>query len=261
MPGNSQEVAAGEKFLLQKSNNALLSLSELFLLRIDSLIFFERFLVITVFLGKYFIMNKSKIVSYVFVPLLAALFAFLPVQVTLCQAAETNTVSLPVEGHKGNVEKETAADASKDAVGDTEKSSKDDESSLSTGMMIGIGAGAAVLIGVAVAAGGGGGGGDAPVGPPTADQLVAAWHAEGSHPATGRTYSGTFHLYQGGALGYDIWVTDGRHLVGGGSWVLNGYQLQIRTDHGSLYSGELTPGVYTVIHLMSNTAWNLTLTR
>jgi len=208
-------------------------------------------------------MNIRKIVSHVFVPLLASLFAFLPVQVTLCQAAETNTATLPVEGKKGSIEKKTAVTPSREPAEDTGKSTEEDDSSLSTGMWVGIGVGAAAVIGVAIAAGGGGGGDDAPapIVPPTADSLVSPWHAEGNQPGSGRTYSGTYHLYQGGSLGYDLQVSSGEHLVGSGSWRITEYQLQMRTDHGSLYSGNFTPGIYTVIHMNANTGWNLTLTR
>lgn len=211
-------------------------------------------------------MNKSTIVLHIFVPLFAALFTFLPVQVTLCQAAETDTILLPVTGNKGNIEKKTAVVSSKEAADDTEESSTEDESSLSTGMMIGIGAGTAALIGIAVAVGGGGGGDDeppAPVAPPTADHLVDAWHAEGNQPGSGKTYTGTYHLYDGGSIGYDLQVSSGEHLVGSGSWRVNEYQLQIHTDHGSLYSGEFAPSntSYTVIHMSANSQWNLTLTR
>ena len=219
-------------------------------------------------------MNYRKIVLPVFIPLLAAVFAFIPVQISFCQAATIVTGSPPVNG---NTEKKSEVDTSRATVTDNEESSDGDGQPLSKGMMIGIGAGAAVLIGVAIAAGGGGGGGgdtavsvpgttpvavpSSSAAPPIPAQLVAAWHAEGNQPGSGRTYTGTYHLFDGGAIGYDLYVSDGEHLVGGGSWRVNGYQLQIHTDHGSLYSGNFAPGNYSHINMNANSQWNLTLTR
>lgn len=138
----------------------------------------------------------------------------------------------------------------------------------STNMMIGVGAGAALLIGggIALAGGGSGGGGSdasasASAVPPTPDQLVSAWHVEGSQVGSGLTYVGTFQLYQGGALGYDLMVSDGEHLVGGGGWSLYGYQLQMHTDHGSLYSGSFAPGNISSISMNANTQWTITMVR
>ncbi len=212
-------------------------------------------------------MNTKKIVSHGLVLLFAVIFALLPVQVALCQATEATVVTLPVEGSIGieDTEKKNAVRTSKDAFEETEESADDEESSISTGMWIGIGAGAVIVAGVAIAAGGGGGGGSDdspdPTIPPTADSLVAAWQVTGRQPGSGLTYSGTYHLYQGGSLGYDLNVSNGQHLAGGGSWRINGYQLQMHTDHGSLYSGSFVPGNYNVIHLNSNTGWDITLTR
>jgi hypothetical protein len=90
---------------------------------------------------------------------------------------------------------------------------------------------------------------------------VSAWHAAGEQPGSGRTYTGTYHLYDGGSIGYDINISSGEHYVGGGSWSINGYQLQINTDHGSHYGGSFSPGVYTVIRMSANTQWLLTLSR
>lgn len=199
-------------------------------------------------------MMKNNMLIWKLVPVLVAAISLLPVQVSLCRAS---TITEPTAVEKGIV----LDDVKKQPV--PEESVKEEESSLSTGMMIGIGVGAIALVGVAVAVGGGGGDDSSgPIVPPTADELVAAWHAEGNQPGSGRTYSGTYHLYPGGSLGYDLQVAGEDHLVGGGSWRINGYQLQIHTDHGSLYSGEFAPSrVYTVIHMNSNTGWNLTLTR
>lgn len=200
---------------------------------------------------------------------MAAFFALLPAQVTLCQAAEvteTTAVTLPVQQSEatGNTEKKAAVSSSTAPAREIHDPEAE-ESSMSTGMIIGISVGGAALLGlgVAVAAGGGGGSDDppAPLGPPTADSLVGAWSAQGNQPGSGLTYTGTYHLYQGGSLGYDLNVSDGEHLVGGGSWRINGYQLDIHTDHGSLYSGSFVQGVYNVIHMNANSGWNLTISR
>lgn len=219
--------------------------------------------------------NKRKIVLPVFVSLLAAVFAFLPVQISYCQAATIVAGSPPANG---NTEKKSEVKTSRSTVTDTEESSGKEGKGLSKGMMIGIGAGAAVLIGVAIAAGGGGGGGgdtaavsvpgtapapqqSSSAAPPTPAQLVSAWHAEGNQPGSGKTYTGTYHLFDGGSIGYDLFVNTGEHLVGGGSWRVSGFQLQIHTDHGSLYSGNFAAGNYSQINMNANTQWNLTLTR
>jgi hypothetical protein len=134
---------------------------------------------------------------------------------------------------------------------------------MSTGMMIGIGAGAAVLLGVAIAAGGGGGsdsGGFSTV-PPTAAMLTGRWNANGDQPGSGLTYTGFYTFYAGGSLGYDLNVSDGEHMVGGGSWSINGYELTVTTDHGSVYDGSFVPGLYSTVTLGSNVGWALVLTR
>lgn len=212
-------------------------------------------------------MKNNTFAIRIFVSLVAVLFTLLPVQVTLCQAAaETSAITLPVEqsAPTGDTEKKAAVSSSTEAVREIHDPEAE-ESSMSTGLKIGIGVGAAVLVGVAVAAGGGGGGGDdtpaVPIGPPTADSLVGAWSAQGNQPGSGLTYTGTYHLYQGGSLGYDLNISDGQHLVGSGSWRINGYQLDIHTDHGSLYSGSFAQGVYNVVHMNANTDWNLTISR
>jgi len=196
-------------------------------------------------------------------PLLVAMITLLPAQGTFCHAAEvanqttadkTKIIKPSPSTKKMIEEKNVTAKTETQAV---------QETSLSTGMKIGIGAGvAAVVIGAAVAIGGGGGGGDDPAPqPPTADNLVSAWHAEGRQPGSGKSYSGTYHLYQGGSLGYDLHLSDGQHLVGGGSWTIDGYTLSIHTDHGSRYKGDFIPGNISVITLNANTGWTVTLTR
>jgi len=192
-------------------------------------------------------MMKDKKMIRLVLPLLITAMFVLPFQVKLCQAA-------------GSAKQIVLEDTKKQPVPAAEES----ESSLSTPLMIGIGV--AVLVGGAVAIGSsGGGGGDStpavPQTPPTPDQLVAPWHAEGNQPGSGLTYSGTYHLYQGGGLGYDLRVSDGEHLVGGGSWRLDGYTLSLHTDHGSLYRGDFVPGNISTVSLNANTGWNLTLTR
>ena len=189
--------------------------------------------------------------------LVAAVF-LMPIQLQFCQAAE-------VTGK--NVSDAMGAQSVKGAESPQEiAAEEDDESGLSTPMMIGIGVGAAVLIGGAVALGSSGGGGDdaitpAPVTPPTSDELVSVWNAEGYQPGSGLTYSGTYSLYQGGSLAYDLNLSDGRHFVGGGNWSLNGYTLKMNTDHGSRYVGDFEPGNITTVSLNATTGWTLTLSR
>ncbi len=221
---------------------------------------------------------KNTPMSRVLTPMLVAAISLLPVQISFCQAAaapESVPVELPVEKNKVVVDKtpDNATVLPKVTTYD---------SSLSTGAWVGIGAGAVVLLGGAVALGSGGGGDDTgsaagtidvntgtsggssggdSAAPPTAGQLVSAWHAAGEQPGSGRTYTGTYHLYDGGSIGYDINISSGEHYVGGGSWSINGYQLKINTDHGSHYGGSFSPGVYSVIHMSADTQWLLTLSR
>lgn len=205
---------------------------------------------------------KNTLNSRLLMSMLVVTISLLPVQVSLCQAAATPAsvpVELPAEDKKVAVEE---IDKETDKATVPEKPAKK-EPFMSTGMMIGVGAGAVVLLGGAIALGSGGGGDDSsdPVVPPTMDQLVSPWSAVGNQPGSGRSYTGTFHLYSGGSLGYDLNVSSGEHLVGGGSWRINGYQLEVHTDHGSLYSGSFTPGNYSIIQMNANTQWNVTLTR
>lgn len=195
---------------------------------------------------------KNKKTVLILVPLLVAALSFLPAQTSLAQAAgatkkvDTVTTLKPTEHKKAVKADETA---------------EEEGFSLSTGTMIAIGAGAAVLLGGAIALATDSSDPPPPPTPPTAEQLVSPWHAEGNQPGSGLTYTGTYHLYQGGGLGYDLYVSNGQHLVGGGAWRINHYTLSLHTDHGSLYTGEFAPGNINTVNLNSNTGWNLTLTR
>jgi len=138
------------------------------------------------------------------------------------------------------------------------------ESSLSTGVIIGISTAAVVLLGGAIAVAVGGGDSSTPAAPPTpptTEQIVGTWHADASQHGSGRTYTGTYQLYQGGGIGYNIYVSDGRHLVGNGSWQITEYRLSIRTDHGSLYKGDFAPSNITSVTLHSSNGWKLKLSR
>lgn len=142
---------------------------------------------------------------------------------------------------------------------------------ISSSTLLKIGGGVAITAGlIALAASGGGGsshGSDngsrtaSSSEPPLPDRFVSAWKATGDQPGSGRTYIGEFHLYPGGALSYALSVSNGEQLSGSGNWGLSGYQLTVRTDHGSIYSGYVTPGDYNLVHLNSNTGWNLYLAR
>ncbi len=199
-------------------------------------------------------MNKRGL--WIVLPILITGLFFLPIQLQLCLAAES-TETIVLEGRGKQVV------APVDEV---------ESEGLSTPMMIGIGVGVAALAGGAIALGSGSGGGDddgntatpapaAPQAPPTSDMLVSAWNATANQPGSGLTYTGVYQLFQGGGLAYDIFISDGEHLVGGGNWTLNGYTLTIRTDHGSRYIGTLQPGNVTSVSLNANTGWNLNLSR
>ncbi len=147
---------------------------------------------------------------------------------------------------------------------DTRENQSADETEISQNVWIGIGAAAAVVVGAVALNDSDSDGDDAPSTPepPTADSLVDAWSVAGEQPGSGRSYSGIFYLYQGGFLGYELSVSDGRHLTGGGSWNLQEYTLQVRTDHGSTYRGTFQQGrEYDSIELTSDTAWIVTMTR
>jgi hypothetical protein len=197
----------------------------------------------------------------VVLPILVTALLFMPIQLRLCLAAEaTETETIVLKGR------------SKQVVAPVEKV---ESKGMSTPMLIGIGVGVAALAGGAIALGSGGGGSDdgggsataapaAPVvsqTPPTSDMVVSAWNAAASQQGSGLTYTGVYQLFQGGAVGYDILISDGEHLVGGGNWTLNGYTLTIRTDHGSRYVGNFQPGNITSVYLNANTGWSLHLAR
>lgn len=209
---------------------------------------------------------KNKKTVLIFLPLLVAALSVLPAQVSLAQATEatkkvdTVTTLKPTE-HKKAVTEDETAEPQKPTSSVNETVAEEEEFSLSTGTMIAIGAGAAVLLGGAIALATDSSDPPPPPTPPTAEQLVSPWHAEGNQPGSGLTYTGTYHLYQGGGLGYDLYVSNGQHLVGGGAWRIDHYTLYLHTDHGSLYKGEFAPGNITTVNLNSNTGWNLTLTR
>lgn len=213
---------------------------------------------------------KNKKIVLLFLPLLVTVLSFLPVQITLAQATEiteeVNTVTIlkPTEHKKAVKEDETVEQQKpKNNVNSSVNKpvAKEDDFSLSTGTMIAIGAGAVVLLVGGIALATDSSSDPPPPTPPTADQLVSPWHAEGNQPGSGLTYTGTYHFYQGGGLGYDLYVSNGQHLVGGGRWRIDHYTLSIHTDHGSLYRGEFVPGNIITVNMSSNTGWNLTLTR
>lgn len=77
----------------------------------------------------------------------------------------------------------------------------------------------------------------------------------------GGPITGRYQLFQGGSLAYDLYVSDGEHLTGGGSWSLSEYTLTMHTDHGSTYVGDFEAGKITTVSLNSNSGWGLTLSR
>ncbi|RUM40778.1 MAG: hypothetical protein DSY70_02845 [Desulfobulbus sp.] len=195
-------------------------------------------------------MNKRGL--GVLFPILITVLFFMPIQLQLCMAAESSE-TIVLEGR------------GKQVVAPVDKVESE---GMSTPMMIGIGVGVAALAGGAIALGSGGGGDSsasaAPAAsqtPPTSDMLVSAWNAAASQAGSGLTYTGVYQLFQGGAVGYDLLVSDGEHLVGGGNWSLNGFTLTIHTDHGSRYVGNLQPGNLKSVSLVANTGWSLTLAR
>lgn len=217
--------------------------------------------------------------------MLVTLMILLPAQVALSQAGAgveridaemTKVVTTPAESVEA-VESDTELTADVPILNDDNKKIEVDtalpetkETTLSTGAIVGISAGAVLLVGgiVALASGGGGSsGGGSGAGsssssePLTANQLVDAWLATADQPGSGLTYTGTYQLYDGGSIAYNIYISDGEQFAGGGSWSLDGYKLSIHTDHGSLYSGSFSPGNITSVNLNSNTGWNLNLSR
>ncbi|BHH84008.1 hypothetical protein LA52FAK_22970 [Desulforhopalus sp. 52FAK] len=136
-----------------------------------------------------------------------------------------------------------------------------DDKPMSTGMKIaiGVGAGAVAIAGIAGLAGGSSS--DSPPTPPTLDQMVGTWQAE-AHSADGRNYTGTYTLYAGGSHQYDVYISDGNHIVGSGAWKLNEYFLELRNYNHSTYQGSFAEGVKNTVTLV-NTAgtWKLTITK
>jgi hypothetical protein len=146
-------------------------------------------------------------------------------------------------------------------------SESDSDANISQDVWLGIGAATAVVLGAVALNDSDSGGNEVAAAPatpepPTADSLVAGWSVSGQQPGSGRSYFGTFYLYQGGGLGYQLSVSDGENLSGGGGWNLWEYTLQIKTDHGSTYQGVFTQGSdYNSIELTSDTAWVVTMSR
>lgn len=218
---------------------------------------------------------KYKKSERVILQILVVLTTIIPVQVTLAESvSKVETIEASAEkvvkvyDNASVIKADGEVTAEVPVLEDESKKTKATtlpsplkKTSLSTGAKVGIGVGAVVLVGGVIAlAGGGGGGSSAPATPPTADSLVSAWQATANQPGSGLTYTGTYHLYQGGAISYAIYVSDGQQLAGGGSWSIEEYQLTIRTEH-SVYSGSFAPGNISSVDLNSNTGWNLFLTR
>ncbi len=218
---------------------------------------------------------KYKKMVPVFLPVLLMAIVLLPVQVALCQstatvekieASTTKTIVKPVKTDSVDQPAEQVLvkkESSKKRVVSSPET-ETTESSLSTGAIIGISTGAVVLVGGAIALLSGGGSSDPPPPPPTpptADQIVGAWNANASQAGSGLTYTGTYQLYQGGGVAYNIYISDGRHFVGGGSWKNVEYKLYVHTDHGSLYIGDFAPGNINSVTLNASNGWTLTLSR
>ncbi len=210
---------------------------------------------------------KYKKLAPLLLPTLVVLISLLPVQVALCQSM-TAVKKITASSEKTVVKQTETSSQVENEKEDTKRNvtpvaeTETTESSLSTGAIIGISAGAIALIGGAVALAGGGSDSSPPAPtPPTADQLVGPWRAAANQPGSGLTYTGTYQLFQGGGIAYNLYVSDGEHFIGGGSWRITEYTLYIHTDHGSHYVGTFVPGIITTVSLNADSGWTLTLAR
>lgn len=184
--------------------------------------------------------------------------AILALPLAPISALATETKSEEVQVIKAEKTKVKPAEADKAETPEVEA-----KEGMSTGMMVGIGAGAAALVVVAVAAGGSGGSSDS--GPPSAEQVVGVWHAEGVGHVQGKTYTGTYTINAGGTHTYNLVMTVTRtgaqeNRVGNGRWYLNGAEFELHNDTGSVYKGTFTNKNSVVVET-TNGWWTTTLTR
>ena len=171
------------------------------------------------------------------------------------------TEQLPKESHPAEI-KDSSPHTEPAIPPPTEKS----EEGLSTAAKVGIGVGIAAVVvgGAALLAGGVGGSEESKPRYPTAAELIGVWNAQGTSIEYHETYAGIFNFYEVGNHVYDIYMNDGTHKQGRGSWsITEGTNtLTIRNDTGSIYRGDFQSENYKTItlgHLVL--PWVLVLSR
>ncbi len=160
-----------------------------------------------------------------------------------------------------SVAEEATENSADNEAGDPETTKSE---SMSTWTKVGIGAGVVAVVGIALAAGGGGGDGDSGPSYPTNESMVGVWSAQGTQRVGSLTYTGSFTLYNGGASTYNLSLSDGDYLAGGGRWVqpAETLTLQIANDTGSVYKGEFVAGNFgTITMVTTNGDWQVVLTK
>ncbi len=175
---------------------------------------------------------------------------FSPLVSISSMAAETSSLEVPVlqdEGKKAEVEESKEDEASNDE-------------GMSTGMIVGLSvAGVAAVAGIAALAGSGS---DSSSKIPTQETVVGPWHADAVGNVQGKGYTGTYTLYAGGGHTYDIvdTVDSSDRKSGSGRWELNGANITLWNDTGSVYAGAFSDGNTALLNT-TNGWWTLTLTR
>lgn len=175
------------------------------------------------------------------------------------QAATQEPAPVLTDQKKVSPEGETAEPKTENP----EKNSPETESEgLSTLTKVGIGVGAAAVIGVALALSGGSDSDDPKF--PTEAGMVGQWNGSGTRFSDGQTYNGTYTFYAGGSHTYDIYVSDGAHKRGRGSWSLpiGTYSLTVNNYSGSTYKGEfLNENFATITLTTTDNRWQVVLTK
>lgn len=199
--------------------------------------------------------------GFLFVTIIAV--AFCPVApASTITVDKKSTVEVDVlQGQNNAASESSQAPETQDDPDSQVDDSASANTSMSTGTKVAIGVGAGVVAIGGIAALSGGSSADSTPVPPTEEQIAGVWQAH-ANSIDDRTYSGTYTLYAGGSLAYDLYISDGRHKIDNGTWTLNAYNLTLRNNNGSTYNGDFVQGVTNSVTLL-NTAgtWKLVITR
>ena len=196
---------------------------------------------------RHLILDSSK--YYLILGITVSLI-FSPLVSISSMAAQNSSAEVPV----------LPAEGKKVVVEDPKTAEENNDEGMSTGMIVGLSvAGAAAVVGIVALAGSGS---DSSSKIPTQETVLGPWHADAIGHVQGKGYTGTYTLYAGGGHTYNIvdTIDNSDRKSGSGHWELNGANITLWNDTGSVYVGTFSDGNTAVLDTTTGW-WTLTLTR